>query len=229
MRWHVTVEIEQLKLYSLATKEMPMSHLTITEEFGWPFKLNVQRTKLTEEQFMVLCQENPELRLELSAQGELIIMPPTGSAGGWRSGEVFWSLGTWAKQDQTGLSFDSSTGFTLPNGAIRSPDASWILRKRWTALTKAQREKFAPICPDFVAEVRAQSDKLPDLLDKMQEYIDNGARLGWLIDPLDKRAYVYRPGQPVETLENPEVVSGDSVLPGFVFQIRELWENSAVE
>jgi Uma2 family endonuclease len=225
----VRVETEQAKLYSSATKEVPMSHVTITEEFSWPFKLNVQRTKLTEEQFIVLCQENPELRLELSAQGELIIMPPTGSAGGWRSGEVFLSLGTWAKKDQTGLSFDSSTGFTLPNGAIRSPDASWIRRERWAALTKAQREKFAPICPDFVAEVRSQSDKLPDLLDKMQEYLDNGARLGWLIDPLDKRAYIYRPGQPMETLENPHVLSGDSVLPGFVFQIQELWEPSAAE
>lgn len=229
MRWRARVETEQAKFYSSATKEVPMSHVTITEEFGWPFKLKVQRTKLTEEQFIVLCQENPELRLELSAQGELIIMPPTGSAGGWRSGEVFGSLRTWAKKDQTGLSFDSSTGFTLPNGAIRSPDASWILRERWTALAKAQREKFAPICPDFVAEVRSQSDKLPDLLDKMQEYLDNGARLGWLIDPLDKRAYIYRPGQPVDTLESPEVVSGDSVLPGFVFQIQELWEPSAAE
>jgi Uma2 family endonuclease len=229
MRWRVTVEMEQAKLYSLTIKEMPMSHLTITEEFGWPFKLNVQRTKLTEEQFIVLCQENPELRLELSAQGELIIMPPTGSEGAWRSGEVFGSLREWAKKDQTGLSFDSSAGFTLPNGAIRSPDASWIVRERWTALSRSQREKFAPICPDFVAEVRPQSDKLPDLLDKMQEYLDNGARLGWLIDPLEKRAYLYRPGQSVEIREDPEVLSGDSVLPGFVFQIQELWEYSAAE
>jgi Uma2 family endonuclease len=229
MRWRGRVETEQAKLYSSATKEVPMSHVTITEEFSWPFKLNVQRTKLTEEQFIVLCQENPELRLELSAQGELIIMPPTGSEGAWRSGEVFGSLRDWAKQNQTGLSFDSSAGFTLPNGAIRSPDASWIRRERWTALTKAQREKFAPICPDFVAEVRLQSDKLSDLLDKMQEYLDNGARLGWLIDPLNQRAYIYRPRQPVETLENPEVLSGDSVLLGFVFQIQELWEPSAAE
>jgi Uma2 family endonuclease len=229
MRWRGRVETKQAKFYSSPTKEVPMSYVTITEEFGWPFKLNVQRTKLTEEQFIVLCQENPELRLELSAQGTLIILPPVGSEGGWRSGEVFGALGTWAKQDQTGLSFDSSAGFTLPDGAIRSPHASWIPRERWTALPKAQREKFAPICPDFVAEVRSQSDKLPDLLDKMQEYIDNGARLGWLLDPLDQRAYLYRPGQSVEMLENPEVLSGESILPGFVFQIRELWENSAAE
>src|SRR6476619_5951698 len=139
-----------------------MSQPSVSYEFAWPFKLNVQRTKLTEEQFILLCQENPELRLELSAERELIIMPPTGSEGGWRSGEVFYSLTAWTKLDGTGLSFDSSTGFTLPNGAIRSPDASWIRRERWTALTKAQRVKFAPICPDFVVEVRSQTDRLPD-------------------------------------------------------------------
>jgi Uma2 family endonuclease len=197
---------------------------SVTYELTWPVKINVQRTHLTEEQFELLCQENPELRLELTAQGELIIMPPTGSESGWRSGETFLSLGTWAKQDGTGLSFDSSTGFTLPNGAIRSPDASWIRRERWTALTKAQRVKFAPICPDFVVEVRSQADKLPDLLEKMQEYIDNGARLGWLIDPLEQRVYIYRPGRPVEMQDNPSSVSGDPELLGFVLQVHELWE-----
>jgi len=197
---------------------------SVTYELTWPVKINVQRTHLTDEQFELLCQENPELRLELTAQGELIIMPPTGSESGWRSGETFLSLGTWAKQDGTGLSFDSSTGFTLPNGAIRSPDASWIRRERWTALTKAQRVKFAPICPDFVVEVRSQADKLPDLLEKMQEYIDNGVRLGWLIDPLEQRVYIYRPGRPVEMQDNPSSVSGDPELLGFVLQVHELWE-----
>lgn len=197
---------------------------SVTYELTWPVKINVQRTHLSEEQFELLCQENPELRLELTAQGELIIMPPTGSEGGWRSGETFFSLTAWVKTDGTGLSFDSSTGFTLPNGAIRSPDASWIRRERWTALTKAQRVKFAPICPDFVIEVRSQTDKLPDLLEKVQEYITNGARLGWLIDPLEQRVYIYRPGQPVEIQDNPSSVSGDPELPGFVMQVRELWE-----
>lgn len=200
-----------------------MSQPAFTYEFSWPVRLNVQRTQLTEEQFALLCQENPELRLELTAQGELIIMPPTGSEGGWRSGEVFYSLTDWTKKDGSGVSFDSSTGFTLPNGAIRSPDASWLRRERWTALSKAQREQFAPICPDFVAEVRSQSDKLSDLREKMQEYIDNGARLGWLIDPFDKRVYIYRPSQPVEIREDPESLSGDPVLPGFTFAVRTLW------
>ena len=113
------------------------------EEFGLPLKLNVQRAELTEEQFMRLCQENPELRIELTAKGELVIMPPTGSETGWRSGEIFYSLADWAKKDGTGLTFDSSTGFTLPNGARRSPDASWVRRERWNALTKEQREGFA--------------------------------------------------------------------------------------
>lgn len=192
-------------------------------ELTSPLRMNVRRTKLTEEQFMELCQENPELCLELTAQGELVIMPPTGSEGGWRSGRVFFFLTLWTDQDGTGLSFDSSTGFTLPNGAIRSPDASWIRRERWEALTKVQRVKFAPICPDFVIEVRSLTDRLSDLLEKMQEYLDNGARLGWLIDPIDKRAYMYRPGQPVEILDNPQSLSGDPVLPGFRLNIQELW------
>lgn len=197
---------------------------SVTYELTWPVKINVQRTHLTEEQFELLCQENPDLRLELTARGELSIMPPTGSEGGWRSGRVFYSLTAWTDQDRTGLSFDSSTGFTLPNGAIRSPDASWIRRERWTALTKAQRVKFAPICPDFVVEVRSQTDRLPDLLEKMQEYIDNGARLGWLIDSLEQRVYIYRPGRPVEMQDNPSSVNGDPELQGFVLQVRELWE-----
>lgn len=204
-----------------------MSHSSMTTEYCLPLTLNVRGIRFTKEQFVLLCQENPELRLELTAQGELIIMPPVGSEGGWRSGETFLALGNWAKKDGTGISFDSSTGFTLPNGAVRSPDASWIRRERWDALTKAQRVKFAPICPDFVVEVRSQTDKLPDLLAKMQEYIDNSARLGWLIDPFDKRVYVYRPDQPVEALDNPSSLSGDPVLPGFVLRVQELWQESA--
>ncbi|MBI3303743.1 MAG: Uma2 family endonuclease [Deltaproteobacteria bacterium] len=193
------------------------------EEFGLPIKLNVRGAKLTEEQFVRLCQENPELRIELTAKGELVIMPPTGSETGWRSGEIFYSLTDWAKKDGIGLTFDSSTGFTLPNGARRSPDASWVRRERWNALTKDQREGFAPLCPDFVVELRSPTDRLSDLQEKMQEYIDNGARLGWLIDPIDKRVYIYCPGQPVESLDDPATLSGNPVLSGFVLHVRELW------
>ncbi|HKA53482.1 MAG TPA: Uma2 family endonuclease [Candidatus Binatia bacterium] len=188
-----------------------------------PMKLSVRAIKLTDEQFAQLCRENPELRLELTAKRELIIMPPTGSETGRRNGEIFYSLIAWAKKDGTGISFDSSTGFTLPNGAIRSPDASWVKREKWEALPKDQREGFAPLCPDFVIELRSRTDLLSDLHDKLQEYIDNGARLGWLVDPLDKRVYVYRPGQPVEVWEDPVSVSGDPVLPGFELRLRELW------
>jgi len=136
-----------------------MTRLSDPGSLPVPFKLNLKAVQLSEEQFAHLCEENPDLRLELTARGELIIMPPVGSEGGWRSGRVFFYLTLWIDQDGTGLSFDASTGFTFPNGAIRSPDPSWIRRERWTALTKTQREKFAHICPDFVSEVRSQADQ----------------------------------------------------------------------
>lgn len=199
-----------------------MSQLTTLEPSA-PVRLNVQGLKMTDAQFALLCQENPELRLELTAQGELIIMPPTGSKSGWRSGRSYYALTAWADKEGSGLTFDSSSGFTLPNGAKQSPDASWVKRERWNALSTAQQEEFAPLCPDFVIEVRSPSDRLSDLQDKMQEYLANGAQLGWLIDPMEKRVYVYRLGQPVEVLADPASVSGDPILPGFVLLVRELW------
>ena len=200
-----------------------MSQPTVTAELSVPFKLNVQATQLTEEQFTRLCQENPELRIELTAQQELVIMPPTGSETGRRNSTLTQRLANWAETDGTGIVFDSSTLFTLPNGAKRSPDVSWVKKERWGVLTREQREGFAPLCPDFVVELRSRTDRLLDLQDKLQEYINNGARLGWLIDPLDKRVYVYRPGQLVETLDDPATLSGGLVLPGFVLQVQELW------
>jgi len=200
-----------------------MSQPFLTTEPHAPMKLSVRAIKLTDRQFAQLCRENPELRLELTAKQELVIMAPTGSETGRRSGELFYAFMAWAKKDGRGISFDSSTGFTLPNGAIRSPDASWVKRKRWEALSKDQREGFAPLCPDFVIELRSRTDLLADLQAKMQEYIDNGACLGWLIDPIDKRVYVYRPSQPVEVLDDPALVSGDPILPGFALHVRELW------
>lgn len=196
----------------------------VATDSGVPFKLSVRRVKLTEEQFALLCQENRDVRFELTAQQELVIMPPAGSETGWRNGRLTYRLIAWSDVDSTGLAFDSSAGFTLPNGAIRSPDASWVQRARWDALTQEQREKFAPLCPDFVVELRSRTDRLADLQEKMQEYLDNGARLGWLLDPIDTRVYVYRPGQSVEMRENPDTLSGDPVLPGFVLPVRELWE-----
>lgn len=200
-----------------------MSELALPEEYRLPLKLNVQETKLTEEQFVRLCQENPDLQLELTAQGELVIMAPTGLETGRRNTTVTQRLANWAEADGSGIVFDSSTLFTLPNGAKRSPDVSWVKRERWEVLSEEQRKGFGLLCPDFVAELRSPTDRLRTLQEKMQEYLDNGARLGWLIDPSEKRVYVYRPDQPVEVLDGPATLSGDPVLPGFILQVRELW------
>jgi Uma2 family endonuclease len=200
-----------------------MSQLAVVTQLSAPLKLNLQAVRLTQEQFARLCQENPDLRFELTAQQELVIMSPTGSKTGRRNSRLTRHLDFWAETDGSGIAFDSSTMFTLPNGAIRSPDASWVRRERWDMLTEDQQEGFAPLCPDFVVELRSRTDRLSDLHDKMQEYIGNGARLGWLIDPIDKRVYVYRPDQPVGSLDNPATLSGDPVLPGFVLYVQELW------
>jgi Uma2 family endonuclease len=180
--------------------------------------------QLTDEEFEQLCHGNPELRLERSATGGLIVMPPVGSEGGHYNVEVTTDLTLWNRQSQKGITFDSSAGFTLPNGAIRSPDASWIEQRRWNALSAAQRRKFAPISPDFVIELKSPSDKLSDLQDKMQEYITNGARLGWLIDPETKEVEIYRPNQPVERLKNPTSLSGEDVLPGFTLNLQSIFD-----
>jgi Uma2 family endonuclease len=201
-----------------------MSQTVLTREPYEPFTLNIRSMSLTDEQFLRLCQENPEMRLELNAQGELVIMPPTGSKTGLRNNELSYTLTAWAKADGTGVAFDSSTLFALPNGARRSPDASWVQRERWNLLTEDQQEGPAPLCPDFVVELRSRTDRLTILHEKMQEYIDNGACLGWLIDPSEKRVYVYHPGQSVEILDNPATVSGEPVLPGFLLNVHELWE-----
>ena len=192
-------------------------------EYSIPVKINVQAVQLTDEQFVLLCQENPELRLELTAQHELVIMPPTGSKTGWRNSKLTQRLANWAETDRTGLVFDSSTGFILPNGAKRSPDGSWVRRARWEALTEVQQNGFAPLCPDFVVELRSQQDRLAVLQEKMQEYLATGAQLGWLIDPLEKRVHIYRPKQAVEIRDDPASLAGESVLPGFVLHVRELW------
>lgn len=188
-----------------------------------PVKLKVDAFHLTDERFALLCRENPDLRLELTAQRELLIMPPTGSKTGLRNSRLTHRLATWAEADGTGFVFDSSTGFTLPNGAKRSPDASWLRRQRWDALTEAQQNGFAPVCPDFVAELRSPQDRLSVLQEKLREYVENGARLGWLIDPLERRVHVFREGHGVEVLEDPASLDGEAVLPGFILHVGELW------
>lgn len=177
---------------------------------------------LTDEQFFQLCQNNRDYQFERTASGELIIMPPTGSETSKRNIDLSYQLQAWSRQNNLGVAFDSSGGFTLPNGAARSPDASWVKKERWDALTPEQKDSFAPLCPDFVVELRSKTDSLKKLQEKMQEYIDNGARLGWLIDRQNRRVEIYRPGQSVEILQNPATVSGEDVLPGFVLDLAEI-------
>ncbi|MHC0065997.1 Uma2 family endonuclease [Nostoc sp. UIC 10890] len=179
--------------------------------------------QMTNEQFYEFCQANGDLRIERTANGEVIIMPPAFSDTGNRNFNIAAQLGYWTEQDDTGIGFDSSAGFTLPNGAMRSPDASWIELERWNTLTDAQKASFAPICPSFVIELRSSSDRLSKLQEKMQEYIDNGTSLGWLIDRQNRKVYIYRPNREVEILDNPEVVSGNPELPGFVLRMSKIW------
>lgn len=181
--------------------------------------------ELTDEQLLEICSLNDEIRIERNAQGELELMAPAGGTTGNQNAKITARVTVWAEGEGRGESFDSSTGFTLPNGAMRSPDAAWILRDRWEALPAAERRRFAHICPDFVIELRSESDRLSVVQAKMEEYIANGARLGWLIDPVDprQRVYVYRPDNPVEILEGPDTVSGDPELPGFVLDMKPVW------
>jgi len=150
-------------------------------------------------------------------------MSPTGSKTGQRNSELNYQLAAWAKADGKGVTFDSSAVFSLPNGAKRSPDASWILKKRWNVLSDKEQEKFAPLCPDFVAELRSPSDRLDALKAKMNEYIDSGSKLLWLLDPLEKRVYVYRPGRDVECLEDPQSLDGEDVVEGLVLDLHEIF------
>ena len=179
--------------------------------------------RMSDHEFFEFCQANPELRIERTSEGDLIIMPPTVSDAGRRNFNLTVDFGRWAEVDGTGIGFDSSTGFTLPNGAMRSPDVAWVPRPKWEALSVEQRQSFAPLCPDFVVELRSPSDALRSLQAKMREYIANGARLGWLIDPFERRVYVYRPGAEVECLENPSAVSGDPMLRGLSLNLDRIW------
>lgn len=202
---------------------MGNEHLEQTLEMPFSLMLDIHSVGLSDDQFYRLCQDNSDLRIELTACGELIIMPPTGSKTGWRNAKIVHRLTAWAEKDGGGLTFDSSTGFTLPNGAKRSPDAAWIRRERWEALTEEEQEGFAPLCPDFVIELRSPQDSLSTLQDKMVEYLVNGAQLGWLIDPKARRVYVYRQEQRAECLENPAVVAGDPVLHDFILSKQDIW------
>ncbi len=178
-------------------------------------------TKLTYEQFRELCRDNRDIRLELTAQGELIVMPPAGWQSGNRNANLTTDLNHWNRQAKLGMVFDSSTGFILPNRSVRSPDAAWVATERITALNP-NPDSFLPLAPDFVVELRSPSDRLKPLQDKMQEYIDNGVQLGWLLNPQDQQVEIYRPGKETELLRSPSSISGEDVLPGFILNLEEI-------
>jgi Uma2 family endonuclease len=174
---------------------------------------------LTDDQFYELCQNHRDLRFERNAAGEIIIMSPTGGETGNRNFSLTVQFGNWVNSDGTGLGFDSSTGFKLPNGGDRSPDLSWITLSRWNALTPDQRRKFPPIAPDFILELRSQTDDLKPLQDKMQEYIDNGVCLGLLLNPQDRQVEIHRPNQPIQILNQPQQIDCNPELPGFILNL----------
>ena len=180
--------------------------------------------ELTDEQLRELCSLNSDLRIERNDKGELELLPPANITAGSQNAGINARLLVWAEGNGRGVAFDSSTGFTLPNGAVRSPDASWVLKSRLAELSESEKQKLAAICPDFVIELRSNSDALTALTAKMQEYLDNGIKLGWLIDPFQRRVHVYRPGTEVEVLEGPETLSGDPELPGFSLDLKPIWE-----
>jgi Uma2 family endonuclease len=177
---------------------------------------------LTHEAFYALCQANPDIQFERTAKGELIIVSPVGGISGKGEADLIGALWLWNQQTGLGVVFSSSTIFTLPNGADRSPDAAWVSSDRWEALTPQEQEKFPPLCPNFVIELRSPSDRLKSIQEKMQEYRDNGAQLGWLIDPQNQKVEIYRQGQSVEVLDSPTSLSGENVLPGFVLDLGRI-------
>ena len=178
---------------------------------------------MTDDQFFDFCQLNRHFRIERNQIGDLFIMSPTDSETGQRNFNLIGELGIWTKQDGTGVGFGSSGGFTLPNGAVRSPDAAWIKRTKWEIIPADKRKKFAPICPEFVVELRSENDSLSTLKEKMQEYIDNGTQLAWLIDRKQRKVFIYRPNCGVEELDNPQTLTGEDILPGFVLDLSEIW------
>ena len=195
-----------------------------------PLLLDVSSLQLTDRQLEKISVDNGALQLELTAKGELVIMPPSGDPGSFQETELARQVSNWARQDGTGITYGPSGGFRLPNGALYAPDVSWVTSERLEAwrrereeFPKENRGSFPGLCPDFVLELRSQGDTLISLQRKMQEYLENGARLGWLIDPINKQVHVYRPGEAVIILDEPETVSGDPVLPGFVLQLQEIW------
>ena len=187
------------------------------------FEFEDDRRKMTPDEFWEFCAQNRKLRAELTKDGDVIIMPPTGFGTSDKNFEILLQLGNWAKADKTGKVTESNGAYIMKNGAVYAPDAAWTRKTRLEKFSAEELKKFLPLCPDFVIELRSESDTLKDLQAKMAEYIENGARLGWLIDPKEKRVHVYRPHSDAEILDNPQSVSGEDVLADFVLDLAEIW------
>lgn len=196
-----------------------MTQATVSTEIT-PLVLQMSPAiEMTDDQFFEFCQLNRDLRIERTVKGELVIMPPVGGRSGNREADLITDLNIWNRQTQLGKVFSSSTIFRLPNGGDRSPDAAWVKLERWDALTEEEQDKFPPICPDFVIELRSRTDALKPLQDKMREYLNSGLRLGWLINPQNRQVEIYRPDQDVEIVQFPVSLSGEDILPGFVLDL----------
>jgi Uma2 family endonuclease len=180
--------------------------------------------QMNDDEYFQFCQLNRDLRIERNSEGDIIVMAPTGGKGGIQNAKLILAFGKWAELDRSGTFFDSSTEFILPNRAGRAPDLSWVRNERWDSLSEKEQEQFPPLCPDFVLELRSKTDRLNTLQAKMEEYIANGAQLGWLIDPLERKVHIYRPAAEPEVLDNPEQVSGEPLLKGFVLDVRSIWD-----
>lgn len=202
-----------------------MTVQTISNSLDYlPAVLDFSPLRLSEEQFDNLARNQPDLNIELTAEGELVILAPTTIDTGWKNADLIFFVNQWAKNNRNGKVFDSSSLFTLSNGAKRSPDVAWVSGAQWNALPEEEKGRFARLAPDLVIELRSKSDRLYDVQDKMTEYISNGVRLGWLIDPFEKKVHIYRAGGEIEILEDPETVSGEDVLQGFELPVREIWQ-----
>ena len=203
---------------------MPAETVIAAHDF-LPIVLNFRDVleKMTDDEFENFCRHNPDLEIELTKEGELIIMPPTGGETGISNFSLIFEFGKWLETSRNGVAFDSSTVFKLPNGAKRSPDLAWTRNEKWNALSAKEKKSFPPICPDFVVELRSPPDALKNLQNKMAEYLENGAALGWLIDPIERKVYVYRANAEIEILENPKIVDGAPLLENFSLEMKKIW------
>ena len=191
-------------------------------ELPFPIRLRPQ-VPMTDDELLRFCAANDGLRVEREANGEILVMTPAGNRTGRKNTAIIRILDTWAESDGRGYAFDSNTGFTLPDGSMRCPDAAWVRSARWDALSEQDKDRFSPLCPDFIIELRSPSDSLPELETKMQQWIANGAQLAWLIDPIEQAVSIYRPGQPPELLAHPTSVQGDGPMAGFELVMERIW------